>query len=367
MSAVRIVTRVQRLARTAAPDDPGLPVAPRLTLDEAARVQLCDPDELLELLRRHPGLRPADYHDAQDRPLMTPGEVRAVGTHLQRQADARQRARPPLAPMQVIVFASGQGGTGKSGVAMHLACYLALRGFNLLLLGLDPYVPLRALLGGEGPSSHTLGLWLTGKHDYFGALPVETMWPGLRLLPTDAEVGRGSPRIALGMMTRSDGGASEDAIRVALGALRGRGYDLVLIDCPTGLPLVARAALRAASALVVPMACTPAGLRNVADYLAAVGRVLAKPTPAAWPWPGGNATLDRYDFVRLVPSRLHPSDEHQATLHTSLLVDPDHLMLPAIEDGQLPQGEPITMAGIEAVMAMGQSFERMVQQVWQRP
>ncbi len=50
-------------------------------------------------------------------------------------------------PMQVIAVANFKGGSGKTTTAAHLAQYLALHGYRVLAVDLDPQASLSALHG----------------------------------------------------------------------------------------------------------------------------------------------------------------------------------------------------------------------------
>ena len=360
--AGRIGRRLERAVTALAGEQAEPTSASRLTLAELAFIQDCDLDLLREIMARSPGQLSAS---ARQEEILTAAEAMVVGELLDAHAPERFLLHRPIThPMQVLAVASGQGGLGKSSLSLHLACYFALRGLKVLLLGLDPNVPLMLLLESKAASSQTIGLWIKGQHDFFGALLAATCWPGLTVLPTDPEVVRDGPRIALGMMARSEGDAIEDGLRVALGGLRGSGHDLVLVDCQTGLPLMTRAAFRAASGIIVPVACSAFGMAAASEYVDAVANVLSKPAPAVLPWPGGVGDVEHLSLVRFVPARLDQNDEAQVRAYDALVASLGDLLLPAVPDGRLAPNKPVGGAALGEVVSVGRALERALARVW---
>lgn len=169
-----------------------------------------------------------------------------------------------------IVIASQKGGVGKTTVSLNLSVALAERGRKVLLADLDPQ-------GGIGLSLAKGETALAGLADLLaGAVSpakavLATRLPGLSLLPR-------------GRLDAIDVCEFEEALRVpgvldeALGMVDGA-FDLAVLDTPSGLGLVTRAALSAADFVVVPFAAETLALRSVSQVFRVIDHVRQTENP----------------------------------------------------------------------------------------
>ena len=169
-----------------------------------------------------------------------------------------------------IVIASQKGGVGKTTVSLNLSVALAERGRRVLLVDLDPQ-------GGIGLSLAKGETALAGLADLLAgaATPAQavlaTRLPGLSLLPR-------------GRLDPIDVCEFEEALRrpgvldEALEKVDG-GFDLVLIDTPSGLGLVTRAALSVADFVLLPFAAETLALRSVSQVFRVVDHVRQTENP----------------------------------------------------------------------------------------
>lgn len=169
-----------------------------------------------------------------------------------------------------IAVVSQKGGVGKTTVSLNLALALAERKRRTLLVDLDPQ-------GGVGLSLARPDDALAGLADLLmGRTPAaeavtKTRLATLALLPR----GRLSP---------VDVGEYEDAVR-APGVLAGalgkveQGFELVVLDTPSGLGKITRAALSVADFALVPVQGEPLGMRSVGQVLEVVEHVRSGENP----------------------------------------------------------------------------------------
>ncbi len=169
-----------------------------------------------------------------------------------------------------ITIASQKGGVGKTTVALNLAVAFAERGRHTLLVDLDPQ-------GGVGLSlargeTDLCGLAELLMHECEPDQAVlTTRLPTLRLLPrgrldaADAcefEQALFSPGVLEGVLARCEAGS-----------------DLVVVDTPSGVGLVSRAALTVSDFALVPFQTEALSLRSVGQALRAIEHVRSRENP----------------------------------------------------------------------------------------
>ena len=172
--------------------------------------------------------------------------------------------------MHRICIASQKGGVGKTTVALNLAVAMAERGRKTLLADLDPQ-------GGIGHSLARGDTALVGLADFLmGQIQAEEA-----LLPTKLE---GLTLLPRGRLDPVDVCEYEQAIYgpgVLEGALRPltEGFDIVLMDTPSGLGLTTRAALSVSDFVLVPFQVEALALRSVSQLLRVVKHVREHENP----------------------------------------------------------------------------------------
>lgn len=157
---------------------------------------------------------------------------------------------------QLIAVANGKGGTFKTTLAGHLAALLALAGYRVLVITLDPQGDLLRDFGLRGTPADDQGQRLYNA--LIGAGPLEPFPTGRERLDI----------IAAGdMFDELEVGASD--LYETLVDVAGQ-WDLIVLDCPPGNKTLQRAALYAARWLLVP---TKADANSLEDGVAKIAKL----------------------------------------------------------------------------------------------
>jgi chromosome partitioning protein len=160
--------------------------------------------------------------------------------------------------LQILAVTNFKGGSGKTTTAAHLSQYLALRGYRVLAIDLDPQSSLSALLGYQPETDVGENETLYGALRYdeqrrsLREVAKQTYFPGLDIVPGNLELQEfehETPRMLAG---RRQSGQEIFFARVA-SAIQSvaETYDVVVIDCPPQLGFLTLGALCAATGVLV--------------------------------------------------------------------------------------------------------------------
>ncbi len=171
---------------------------------------------------------------------------------------------------KIITVANQKGGVGKTTTAVNISACLAEKGYNTLLVDLDP----------QGNASSGLGL-RAGKKTVYEALLGEitfenavekTRQKQLFVLPSDIRLA--GAELELATLDRR-----EYRLRAGLEALRAQ-FDYILIDCPPSLGLLTINALTASQSVLIPIQCEYYALEGVTALMNTINRVKKSLNPS---------------------------------------------------------------------------------------
>jgi chromosome partitioning protein len=177
-----------------------------------------------------------------------------------------------------ICLLNQKGGVGKTSTCYHLAGTLAQQGRRVLLVDNDPQASLtQGFFGPEGMRAIPAGQSVAAAYD-----PDQEPIAASLIQPTGLErvsIIPGSPTLAgYNMLSQPQWGRSLEGLESVLGEVAGE-YDLVLIDNPPNLHLLAAASMVASDAIVIPLQAEDFGAQGLGPVRAAIKAVQAGANP----------------------------------------------------------------------------------------
>lgn len=211
--------------------------------------------------------------------------------------------------LQVIAVTNFKGGSGKTTTSAHLAQYLALQGYRVLAVDLDPQASLSALLGvlPETDVGANETLYAAIRYDdsrrSLKQVIRSTYFDGLHLVPGNLELMEFEHTTPKALTDRG----SRDGLfftRVARAFDEvADDYDVVVIDCPPQLGFLTLSGLCAATSMVITVHPQMLDIASMSQFLLMTRDLLGVVKEA-----GGNL---RYDFIRYLLTRFEPQDAPQ--------------------------------------------------------
>lgn len=238
---------------------------------------------------------PADIQDLRE--LLETGTKQA-GTYLPGRRSGDH--------LQVITVINFKGGSGKTTTAAHLAQKMALDGYKVLAIDLDPQASLSALHGFQPEFDLLDGGTLYDAIRYEDPLPLtdviqKTYFTNLDIIPGNLdlmEFEHDTPRALL----QRDSNLFFTRVGDALSTVE-QDYDVVVIDCPPQLGYLTMSALSAATAVLVTVHPQMLDVMSMCQFLLMVSNLLGVVSDA-----GGDMS---YDWLRYVVTRYEPGDGPQ--------------------------------------------------------
>ena len=208
--------------------------------------------------------------------------------------------------LQVISVINFKGGSGKTTTAAHLAQKMALDGYRVLGIDLDPQASLSALHGFQPEFDLLDGGTLYDAIRYDSPLPLrdvirKTYFTNLDLIPGNLDLMEFEHETPRALVQR-DGNLFFTRIGDALAEVEAD-YDVVVIDCPPQLGFLTMSALSAATAVLVTVHPQMLDVMSMCQFLLMVSNLLGVVSEA-----GGDMS---YDWMRYLITRYEPGDGPQ--------------------------------------------------------
>ena len=311
-------------------------------------------------------------YDIQDLRILLEKTARKPGDYLPGRREGDK--------LQVIGVMNFKGGSGKTTSSAHLAQRLALKGYRVLAIDLDPQASLTALHGVQPEFDLQDGGTLYDAIRYESPVPIadvirKTYIPNLDLIPGNLELmefEHETPRAL------SQGKAGLFFFRVKEALMQEDSeYDVVVIDCPPQLGFLTMSALSAATGVMVTIHPEMLDVMSMSQFLrmtADLMDVIAE----------SGADMS-HDWMRYLLTRYEPADAPQnrivaflRTMYGDKVLNAPQLKSTAISDAGLTkqtlyevERSAFTRStydrAVESLNAVNDEIAELIQQTWGRP
>ncbi|MEY9103715.1 chromosome partitioning protein [Sinorhizobium fredii] len=210
---------------------------------------------------------------------------------------------------QIIAVTNFKGGSSKTSTTIHLGHYLALRGYRVLAVDLDPQASLTALHGNLPNFDYRGGDTLYSAIRFEDPIPTrsiihQTHIAGFDVICAGLELTEFETAVALEM--RRAGGAGF-LLRVSQALEQvADDYDFILMDSAPSLNFLTLSSLTAATGVVIPVPAHMLDVDSTAKFLelaASYMQILDEVgTSAQW------------DFAKFLVTKFEPNDHPQANM-----------------------------------------------------
>jgi chromosome partitioning protein len=215
--------------------------------------------------------------------------------------------------LQTIAVANFKGGSAKTTTSIYLAQYLALQGYRVLAVDLDPQASLTSMLGVQPEFDLSEGDTIYGAIRYdekrrpLKEIVRKTYFAGLDFVPGNLELMEFEHETPRALMERrtSQGEIFFKRVGVALSEVEAN-YDIVIIDCPPQLGYLTLGAVCAATSLLITIHPQMVDVASMSQFLLMTSDLLSVVRNA-----GGDLN---HDFIRYVITRHEPHDGPQAQI-----------------------------------------------------
>ena len=193
-------------------------------------------------------------------------------------------------PLSIIAVQNFKGGVGKSTVSVHLAQYLATRGYRVCLVDCDSQGSSTMMMGYvpdlDIQEEDTLYPFIRNTEMSNLSYAVrETHWDGLCLIPANLRLYSAEYELAA-QIARSDhlllNRLSQGIASIA------EHFDVVILDPPPALGTISLSVMRAANALLIPVPPTVVDFTSTTSFLAmlyeSIGALAERDLPINLRW-----------------------------------------------------------------------------------
>lgn len=281
--------------------------------------------------------------------------------------------------LQVIGVMNFKGGSGKTTTSAHLAQRLALTGYRVLAIDLDPQASLSALHGVQPEYDLLDGGTFYDAIRYDSPVPIrsiirKTYIPNLHLIPGNLELmefEHETPRA----LAQGHAGLFFFRAKEALAQVSDD-YDVVVIDCPPQLGFLTMSALSAATGVLVTIHPEMLDVMSMSQFLRMTADLMDVIADS-----GADMS---HDWMRYVLTRYEPTDAPQnrvvaflRTMYGDKVLNAPMLKSTAISDAGLTKQTLYEVErsaftrttydrAIESLNALNDEISQLIQSTWGR-
>ncbi|WP_411839567.1 plasmid partitioning protein RepA [Paracoccus sp. ME4] len=263
----------------------------------------------------HEGRIPDVAQDARGHRTYSASDIWAAREALARTARNPRQYMPTRSGeehLQVIGITTFKGGSSKSTTANHLAQRLALKGYRVLMIDMDPQASLTSMMGISldlemDETDEDLSIYAAIR--YKNPVPMsrvirKTYFHGLDIAPAALILSEFETETPVNLLKEGDRKfyfRLNDAIEQVADR-----YDVVIIDCPPQLGFLTLSAMTAATGMIIPVIPNMVDVASLSQFLSMATSMLNVI---------GDAGVNyQYDFQRYLLCRYEPSDSPQAQM-----------------------------------------------------
>lgn len=285
--------------------------------------------------------------------------------------------RAPGDPATVLAVQNFKGGVGKSTVTVHLAQYLALKGYRVCVIDCDSQASTTSMFGlnpdvDVNESEDTLYPFFQhgGPASLHYALRA-TYWPGVALIPANLGLYDAEYEFAARIMREE--GFVLDRLRAGIETISDQ-FDVILLDPPPALGMISLSVLRAANALVVPappnnidfgstahfLRMMSATLQELAEHGGARGYHFVKVLATKM-----NDQKGAHQVIKRMMDAVFPQDMLQSVLKDSAEIDNAAANLQSVYEITGPAARTETHKRCRTYLdAVGREIEVLIRKTW---
>ncbi len=228
----------------------------------------------------------------------------------------------------VLAVQNFKGGVGKSTVVVHLAQYLALKGYRICVIDCDSQGSTTSIFGlnpdvDVDEEEDTLYPFFRhgGPPSLHYALRA-TYWPNVALIPANLGLYDAEYEFAARMLREQS--FVLDRLRQGIETISDQ-FDVILLDPPPALGMISLSVLRAANALIIPAPPNNIDFGSTAHFLKMMGATLNELSEH-----GG---ARGYNFVKILTTKMNDQKSaHVAIKRVMEAVFPHDLMQSVLKD-----------------------------------
>ena len=217
--------------------------------------------------------------------------------------------RRPGDKLQILSVANFKGGAGKTTSAIHLAQKLALDGYRVLAIDLDPQASLTTMFGLRPEIELAEAGTVFDALRYEDPVPFsdilrETYFHNLSLAPAGLLLSEFETETAHALRTNAQPPFYQ-RLALCIAEVEDR-FDVVVIDCPPQLGFITLSALVASTGLIISVVPSMLDVASMAQFLQLTSSLMATIADVG--------ASPSWDFMKFLITRFEPNDSPQTQM-----------------------------------------------------